>query len=113
MAQNDSNIIARVSFKQFFFENGRKIQRVPCENEETHECFFMLHIGEKFVGFSQNLGEISNAEINSMKDSLQVVQLRVDPEVAAKRKAANKQVETYKLCKQGESTWEDVEITGW
>lgn len=114
MAQ-ESNIINEWSFKQFFMENGKKIQRVPCENSDTHESFFMLAIGikkedQKFVGFSKNLGELSNAEINSMKNDLKVVELRVKPEVAARRKAAKQQVETYKLCRQGESTWEDVEL---
>ena len=113
MAQNNSNIIARVSFKEFFMSNGKRIQRVPCTNQETNEHFCMLAVGSKFVGFSKNLGELSNAEINSMKDHLQVVQLAVDPEVAAKRRAAGQQEETYRLCKQGENTWEEVEIAGW
>ena len=114
MAQkNNSNIVSSWSFKEFFMSNGKRIKRVPCENGETHEAFCMLQIGEKFVGFSKNLGELTNAEINSMKNDLQVVQLVVDPEKAAKRKAAGQQGETERLCEQGESTWEDVEITGW
>lgn len=113
MAQNDSNIIARVSFKEFFMSNGKRIQRVPCTNAETNEHFCMLAVGSKFVGFSSNLGELSNREINLMKDDLQVVQLAVDPEVAEKREANGQQVETYRLCKQGENSWEEVAITGW
>jgi hypothetical protein len=113
MAQNNSKIIERVSFKEFFMNNGKRIQRVPCTNAETHESFCMLAVGSKFVGFSKNLGELTNAEINSMKNELQVVQLAVDPDVAKRRREAGQQEETYRLCKQGESTWEDVEITGW
>lgn len=112
MAQ-DNGIIARESFKSFFLSNGRSVKRVPCTNSETNEHFCMLAIGSKFVGFSSNLGELTDAEINRMKDDLQVVQLEVDPEVAAKRRAEGKQVETYRLCKKGENTWKEVQITGW
>jgi hypothetical protein len=110
MAQNNSLIISSVSFKQFFMDNGRRIQRVPCKNRETGESFCMLAVGSKFVGFSKNLGELSNAELNSMKDSLQVVQLEVDPKVAKARRDAGQQEETYRLCKQGENSWEEVQL---
>lgn len=113
MAQNDSRIIKRWSFKAFFMENGKRIQRVPCTNQETNEHYCMLAVGSKFVGFSENLGELSNSEINNLKDSLQVVELEVKPETRAKRAAKGLQEETYRLCRQGESSWEDVEITGW
>ena len=115
MAQKENNIINSWSFKQFFMENGKKIQRVPCTNRETNESFSMIAIGatedsRKFVGFSKSLGELSNAEINSMKNDLKVVELKVESEVAALRKEKGQQVETYRLCRQGESTWEDVEV---
>ena len=109
MAQTNS-IINRWSMKEFFVENGKKLQRVPCTNKETNESFCMLAFGNKFVGFSENLGELSNKELNSMKNDLQVVQIAVDPEVAAKRKAAGRQEESYKLCQKGESTWEEVDL---
>jgi hypothetical protein len=49
-----------------------------------------------FVRFSQNLGELTPAEIKGMASSLQVVQLESG---------------NYTLCKQGEgSTWEDVDL---
>ena len=70
----------------------------------------MLAVGSKFVGFSKNLGELNNAELNSMKDNLQVVQLEVDPEVAKARRDAGQQEETYRLCKQGEGSWEEVQL---
>ena len=70
----------------------------------------MLAVGSKFVGFSKNLGELSNAELNSMKDNLQVVQLEVDPKVAKARRDAGQQEETYRLCKQGENSWEEVQL---
>lgn len=70
----------------------------------------MLAVGSKFVGFSKNLGELSNSELNEMKDSLQVVQLEVDPDKAEARRKAGQQIEDYRLCKQGESSWEEVQL---
>lgn len=48
-----------------------------------------------FVGFSSNLGELSDAEIMEQKDSLQVVELESG---------------SYKLCKQGENAWADIDL---
>lgn len=48
-----------------------------------------------FVPFSSNLGELTPQEIARMKDQLQVVQLDSG---------------NYSLCKQGNSTWEDVDL---
>ena len=47
------------------------------------------------VGFSSNLGELSDAEIIGSKNQLQVVQL-----VSG----------TYKLCKVGESSWHKIDL---
>ena len=47
------------------------------------------------VAFSSNLGELTPAEIAARKDDLQVVQLESG---------------TYKLCKAGHDTWEDVDL---
>lgn len=47
------------------------------------------------VGFSSNLGEITNAELKAQLDQLQVVTLESG---------------SFKLCKQGEGTWEDVDL---
>ena len=117
MAQSNG-IIDRWSFKEFFMSHGRKIKRVPCTNSETNESFTMLAFGitdsdRKFVGFSQNLGELSSSQINSLKNDLQVVELEVSAETAARRRAKGQQVESYRLCRKGEEPWEEVEITGW
>ena len=48
-----------------------------------------------FVAFSSNLGELSPAQIAADKEKLQVVQLESG---------------NYSLCKQGENSWEDVEL---
>lgn len=47
------------------------------------------------VGFSSNLGELSNAELQKQLDALQVCQLESG---------------SFKLCKQGEGDWETVEL---
>ena len=48
-----------------------------------------------FVAYSSNLGEISGDEIKAMKDELQVVELASG---------------NYSLCKQGASSWQDVDL---
>ena len=69
-------------------------------NKETGECFkscaFISKTGEiTLVAFSSKLGELTPAEIAAQKDELQVVQLESG---------------TYKLCKAGHDTWEDVDL---
>jgi hypothetical protein len=62
--------------------------------ESFHSCIFTNAEGTRtFCAFSSNLGEMSPAEIAANKDSLQVVELATG---------------TYKLCRQGENSWEDV-----
>ena len=63
-----------------------------------------------FVSFSSNLGEKTPAEIAAAKDSLQVVELNVDPEVAARRAENGRQAESYCLCAVGQNAWEDVDL---
>ena len=48
-----------------------------------------------FVGFSPNLGVLTPKEIAASKEGLQVVQLDTG---------------SYRLCKAGESQWEDVDL---
>lgn len=113
MAQDSSNIIGRWSMKEFFVNNGRTLQRVPCTNGTTGDSFCMLAFGRKFVGFSKELGELTNAQVNSMKEDLQIVELKVPEDVRKSRRDAGKQEESYRLCRKGESTWEEVQLTGW
>ena len=72
----------------------------PFVNRETGECFkswaFVSNADEvTLVAFSSKLGELTPAEIAAQKDDLQVVQLESG---------------TYKLCKAGHDTWEDVDL---
>ena len=77
-----------------------KMKVAPFVNRETGECFkscaFVSNTDEvTLVAFSSKLGELTPAEIAAQKDELQVVQLESG---------------TYKLCKAGHDTWEDVDL---
>lgn len=70
-------------------------------NKETGEqfdsCVFTDIEGNRvFVAFSSKLGSMSAADIAAQKDKLQVVQME---------ESGN-----YILCRQGENSWEDVEL---
>ena len=66
------------SFKSMVF--------VDPEDNRTVRCF---------VGFSSNLGELSDSEIIARKDELQVVELESG---------------SYKLCAQGANAWADLDL---
>ena len=72
----------------------------PFVNKETGEAFKSCAFlnsngGITLVAFSSKLGELTPAQIAAQKDDLQVVQLESG---------------TYKLCKAGHDTWEDVDL---
>ena len=72
----------------------------PFVNKDTgaafKSCAFLSSGGEvTLVAFSSKLGELTPAQIAAQKDSLQVVELESG---------------TFKLCKQGNSSWEDVDL---
>lgn len=72
----------------------------PFVNKETRECFkscaFLSSDGEvTLVAFSSKLGELTPAQIAAQKNDLQVVQLESG---------------SFKLCKAGHDTWEDVDL---
>lgn len=48
-----------------------------------------------FVAFSSKLGELEPSEIAAQKDKLQIVELESG---------------NYKLCQNGESSWQDVDL---
>ena len=81
--------------KQF----GPKMQVGEFVNKETGEdfksCIFTDGETRTFVAFSSKMGPLSPKEIAAKKDELQVVQLESGH---------------YSLCKQGENTWEDVDL---
>ena len=83
-----------------FAKTHGKMKVAPFVNRETGECFkscaFVSNNDEvTLVAFSSKLGELTPAEIAAQKDELQVVQLESG---------------TYKLCKAGHDTWEDVDL---
>lgn len=81
--------------KQF----GPKMQVGEFVNKETGEdfksCIFTNGETRTFVAFSSKMGSLSPREIAAKKNELQVVQLESGH---------------YSLCKQGENTWEDVDL---
>ena len=82
-----------------FAKSHGKMKVAPFVNKETGECFkscaFRNGDSITLVAFSSKLGELTPAQIAAQKDDLQVVQLESG---------------TYKLCKAGHDTWEDVDL---
>lgn len=78
---------------------GPKMQVGEFVNKETGEdfksCIFTNGETRTFVAFSSKMGPLSPREIAAKKDELQVVQLESGH---------------YSLCKQGENTWEEVDL---
>ena len=99
MATSNVGIKNSWSLISFARTHGR-MKVAPFVNRETGECFkscaFLSSEGEvTLVAFSSKLGELTPKQIAAQKDELQVVQLESD---------------TYKLCKAGHDTWEDVDL---
>ena len=87
------------SLISFAKAHGR-MKVAPFVNKETGECFkscaFLGSDGEvTLVAFSSKLGELTPKQIAEQKDDLQVVQLESG---------------SYKRCKTGHDTWEDVDL---
>lgn len=85
-----------IAFAKLF---GPKMQVGEFVNKETGEdfksCIFTNGETRIFVAFSSKMGVLSPREIAAKKNELQVVQLESGH---------------YSLCKQGENTWEDVDL---
>ena len=83
----------------FAKEFGPKMQVGEFVNKETGEdfksCIFTNGETRTFVAFSSKMGPLSPREIAAGKNELQVVQLESGH---------------YSLCKQGENTWEEVDL---
>ena len=99
MATSNVGIKNSWSLISFAKTHGR-MKVVPFVNRETGECFkscaFVSNTDEvTLVAFSSKLGELTPKQIAAQKDELQVVQLESG---------------TYKLCKAGHDTWEDVDL---
>ena len=83
-----------------FAKSHGRMKVAPFVNKETGEafksCAFLSPDGEvTLVAFSSKLGELTPKQIAEQKDDLQVVQLESG---------------SYKLCKTGHDTWEDVDL---
>ena len=99
MATSNVGIKNSWSLISFAITHG-KMKVALFVKRETGECFkscaFISNTDEvTLVAFSSKLGELTPAEIAAQKDDLQVVQLESG---------------TYKLCKAGHDTWEDVDL---
>ena len=96
-----SNIGIKNSWPLISFARSHgKMKVAPFVNKETGECFKSCAFlssdgGITLVAFSSKLGELTPAQIAAQKDDLQAVQLESG---------------TYKLCKAGHDTWEDVDL---
>lgn len=101
MANTAQNVGIKNSWSLLSFARAHgKMKVAPFVNRETGEafrsCAFVDSDGATtLVAFSSNLGELTPQQIAAQKNSLQVVELESG---------------TYKLCKQGNSSWEDVDL---
>lgn len=99
MATSNVGIKNSWSLISFAKSHGR-MKVAPFVNKETGEyfksCAFLSSDGGvTLVAFSSKLGELTPAQIAAQKDDLQVVQLESG---------------SFKLCKVGKDTWEDVDL---
>lgn len=99
MTTSNNNIKNSWSLIAFAKKFGPKMQVGEFVNKETGEdfksCIFTNGETRTFVAFSSKMGVLSPREIAAKKNELQVVQLESGH---------------YSLCKQGENTWEDVDL---
>ena len=100
MANTAQNVGIKNSWSLLSFARAHgKMKVAPFVNKETGEafksCAFVNDGVTTLVAFSSNLGELTPQQIAAQKDSLQVVELESG---------------TFKLCKQGNSSWEDVDL---
>ena len=101
MANTAQNVGIKNSWSLLSFARAHGRMKVaPFVNKETGEafksCAFVDSEGTTtLVAFSSKLGELTPQQIAAQKNSLQVVKLETG---------------TFKLCKQGASSWEDVDL---
>ena len=112
----ESRIIRHWSLFSFAESFGGDISIGTCKDEagEEFQTILFTKDGKKtMVDFGGSLeGGLSFDEMVAQVDNLQVVELETSEEVKARRIAKAKekkrepQLETYKLCKKGDSTWQ-------
>lgn len=116
MAQTENRIINHWSLLAFASNFGTQLATGECTNHSTGEvykaCTFSNGDKRTFVRFGKSLeGGLTLKEIVDQREGLQIVQLEVDAETLEKRKQEGKQLETYALCKKGESAWDSVDLS--
>lgn len=103
MATANNNIKNSWSLLAFAKQFGPKMQVGEFANKKTGEifksCIFDNGETRTFVSFSSKLGVLSPKEIAAQKNELQVVLCET-----------NEGEDMFSLCKQGENTWEDVDL---
>ena len=101
MANTAQNVGIKNSWSLLSFAKAHGRMKVaPFVNKETGEIFKSCAFVNSdnavtLVAFSSNLGELTPQQIVSQKDELQVVELESG---------------TFKLCKQGVNSWDDVDL---
>ena len=101
MANTAQNVGIKNSWSLLSFARAHgKMKVAPFVNKETNESFKSCAFVNSdnavtLVAFSSNLGELTPEEIASQKDNLQIVELESG---------------SFKLCRQGSSSWEDVDL---
>ena len=101
MATTETEVGIKNSWSLISFAKSHGRMKVaPFINKQTREHFKSCVFIDSdevitLVAFSSKLGELTPAEIAAQKNDLQVVQLESG---------------TYKLCKAGHDTWEDVDL---
>ena len=106
------------SLKDFYKSHG-KMKIAHMVNKDTGELFDSLAFvnptngSTVFVNFSSKMGPLTSAQINEMRNDLQVAELNVAPELLESRRASGRQLESYSLCRKGAGAWEDVSIDEW
>ena len=119
MAQNSNNegrIIRSWSLLAFAKEKGADVAVGTCQSSDGSKFQAVTFTkGDKrtFVDFGESLQPgLTFDEIVANANDLQVVELTTLPDVLARRQAKAAatgkplQVETYKLCKKGENSWQ-------
>ena len=111
---NSERIINSYSLVAFAQKFGSDLSVGTCTSsggEKFQVCAFNDGNRRTFVDFGKSLeGGLTPEEIKAQINDLQVVQLNVEPDVLERRTAAKKQLETYKLCRKGESNWSSINL---
>lgn len=121
MAQNNSNRIINswslLAFAQTFGGDVAVGTCMAADGTAFQAVSFSKGDKRTFVDFGESLQPgLSVQEIVANANDLQVVELQTLPEVLVRRQAKAAatgkpvQLETYKLCKKGESSWQSVNL---